>query len=149
MAAPPVVYDGPLRRGTFRERLDRFSPRATVDGESRDRYRRNSGGLETVLAPGQDLLCRFAASDDRKTDFDAIAVDVHGTWVTVDATPPNDAFEACPGDGTLPRFAGYGVAATEPTLPREGRTDFLLEGLDGDAYVEVTSCSSSSGRTSP
>ena len=139
MAGPLVTYDDPLERGTFRERLNRFSLLATVDGEQRRVYLRNSGGLETVLQPGREMLLRPVDDPDRKTDFDAIAVAVDGTWVTVDATLPNAVFEACVADTRLPRFADYDIVRSEPALPDEGRSDFLLDGPDGEAYVEVKS----------
>lgn len=139
MPGPLVTIDDPLERGAFRERLNRFSLLATVDGEDRRVYLRNSGGLETVLRSGRELLLRPVDDPDRKTAFDAVAADVDGTWVTVDATLPNAVFEACVTDDRLPRFAGYDLVRTEPALPDEGRSDVLLEGPAGDAYVEVKS----------
>ena len=139
MAEPLVTYDDPLKSGTLRERRNRFSLVASVDGDERPVYLRNSGGLETVLRPGREVLLRRVDDDDRKTDFDAIAVDVDGTWVTVDSTLSNAVFEACLAGERLRRFAGYDLRRTEPPLPEEGRSDFLLDGPDGDAYVEVKS----------
>ncbi|QLD88177.1 DNA/RNA nuclease SfsA [Natronomonas salina] len=139
MPEPLVTYDEPLESGTFRERRNRFSLAASVDGENRPVYLRNSGGLETVLRPGREMLLRRVDDADRKTDFDAIAVDVDGTWVTLDSTLPNAVFEACVAGGRLPQFDGYDVVRAEPALPDAGRSDFLLDGPDGDAYVEVKS----------
>lgn len=139
MPEPLVTYDDHLESGTFRERRNRFSLVASVDGEDRPVYLRNSGGLETVLRPGRELLLRRVDDDDRKTDFDAIAVAVDGTWVTVDSTLPNAVFEACVADDRLRRFADYDLLRAEPALPEEGRSDFLLDGPDGDVYVEVKS----------
>lgn len=60
---------------------------------------------------------------DRANRF---TVRVDETWVTVDATLPNSIFEACLDRGLIPQFAGYSIAAREPPLPDEGRTDFRL-----------------------
>lgn len=139
MAGPLVTYDDPLEQGAFRERQNRFSLLATVDGEERRVYLRNSGGLETVLQTGREMLLRRVDDPDRKTGFDAVAVDVDGIWVTVDATLPNAVFEACVAGDRLPRFADYDLVRSEPPLPDEGRSDFLLDGPDGEAYVEAKS----------
>lgn len=135
-----VRYEAELCEGTYLERPNRFTVLVDLDGREQRVYLRNTGGLETTLEPGRTVLCRPAASDDRVTDYDAIAVDVAGTWVTVDATLPNELFERCVTRSLLPRFDSYRLEAREPPLPGEGRTDVLLETPTGtDAYVEVKS----------
>lgn len=148
-----VTYDE-LVRGTLLDRPNRFTVRVEFDGTDVDLngtdletdgaaepvYLRNSGGMETALSEGRDVLCRPASNPDRKTDYDAIASRVGDVWVTVDAALPNRIFEACIADGRLPRFEGYRIEASEPPLPDEGRTDFELRRPTGEeAYVEVKS----------
>lgn len=141
MSEPLATYDE-LVQGTLLDRPNRFTVRIEFDETSEPVpvYLRNSGGLETTLAEGRDVLCRPVSNPDRKTDHDAIAIRVGDVWVTVDATLPNQIFEACVGDGRLPRFEGYRVENSEPPLPDEGRTDFELRTPNGEtAYVEVKS----------
>lgn len=137
---PIFSYEGDLRHGTFVARPNRFTLVVRF-GEGEERvYLQNSGGLETVLETGRTVLCRPAANDDRKTDFDAIAVDVDGTWVTVDASLPNTVFDRGVRRGLIPRFAGYRVLDREPALPGGGRADLrLATPTDGTALVEVKS----------
>ena len=133
-------YDGSLCRGTFVGRPNRFTIVVRFDDREEPVYLRNSGGLGTVLGRGRTVLCRRANGADRKTDFDAIAVDVEGTWVTVDATLPNTVFERCVGRGLLDRFSGFRVTESEPSLPDGGRADFILSAPDGrPVTVEVKS----------
>lgn len=146
MTEPLYRYDGPLVRGRFRERPNRFTLVVDLEGDGygggpEERvYLRNSGGLGTVLEAGRTVLCRPVESDDRKTNYDAVAVDVDGTWVTVDATLPNRAVEALLGRDGIGRFAGYELVRSEPPLPDGGRSDFLLGSPAGDeAYLEVKS----------
>lgn len=134
------TYAGPFTRGTFVARPNRFTVTVRIDDQERSVYLRNSGGLGTVLAPGRTVLCRPVDDPERKTDFDAIAVDVNGTWVTVDATLPNTVFASCVQQGLIDRFRGYRVRETEPTLPDGGRADFCLSSADHESIlVEVKS----------
>ncbi|WP_049926988.1 DNA/RNA nuclease SfsA [Halopiger goleimassiliensis] len=133
-------YEATLQRGTVLERSNRFTLLVDVDGQQRRAYLRNTGGLETTLEAGRTVLCRPADDEDRKTDFDAIAISADGTWVTVDATLPNEIFDRCVADGLVPQFEGYRLESREPSLPEGGRTDFRLRSPSGaDAYVEVKS----------
>lgn len=139
MTDPLYRYDDPLVRGRFLERPNRFTLVVDLDGSDERVYLRNSGGLGTVLEPGRTVLCRPAASNDRKTAYDAVAVAVDGTWVTVDATLPNRIVEAGLARDAFDRFAGYDLRRTEPPLPDGGRSDFLLRSPDDEAYLEVKS----------
>lgn len=76
---PLITYDDELIASTFVDRVNRFTLRVDFDGRTERVYLRNSGGLETVLESGREILCRPAVSPDRKTDYDAIAVRVKGT----------------------------------------------------------------------
>lgn len=133
-------YDGPFSRGTFIDRPNRFTVVVRFEDREEPVYLRNSGGLGTVLARDRTVLCRRANGADRKTDFDAVAVDVEGTWVTVDATLPNTVFERCVGRGLLDQFSGYRIMKSEPSLPDGGRADFTLKAPDGEPVtVEIKS----------
>lgn len=138
---PLFTYEADLLTGTYVDRPNRFTLRIAFDDRTERVYLRNSGGLETVLETGRRVLCRPVSNPDRATDYDAIAVRVDDRWVTVDATLPNTVFDACIGRELLRRFDGYRIAAREPALPEEGRTDFhLATPGGGDAYVEIKSC---------
>lgn len=103
-------------------------------------YLRNSGSLSTVFDPGRTVYWRPATAPGRKTDFDAITVDVNVTVVTVDSVLPNNIVHACVVDGLRPQLREYRIETPKPTLPDGGRADFLVTPSDGTrGYIEVTS----------
>jgi len=151
---PLLTHEGRLLEGTVVDRPNRFVVRVRfddgagedggdADGSAADparAYLADPGAL-AVLRPGRTVLCSPVDDPDRATDYDAIAVDADGTYVSLRAVLANDLFERALARDALPAFAGYAVERREPPLPDHGRTDFRLETPDGDpAYVEVKSC---------
>lgn len=151
---PLLTHEGELLAGTVVDRPNRFVVRVRFDGQpagsgavgpddEHDAERAFLGdpGALAVLQPGRTVLCSPADDPDRKTDFDAIAVDAGDVYVSLRAALANDLFQRALERGALRPFEGYAVERREPPLPEHGRTDFLLESPTGErAYAEVKSC---------
>lgn len=138
---PLLTIDDPLITGTVVDRPNRFVVRVRFDDSPQRVFLGDPGALEDILEPDREILCSPIDDPDRATDYDAIAVRVDETYVSVRAALANDLFERALARDALPTFAGYDIAEREPQLPDHGRTDFLLTTPDDkSAYVEVKSC---------
>lgn len=111
------------------------------DGDPERVFLGDPGELSGVVEPGTGVLCSPVDDESRATDYDAVAADLDGTYVSLRAALANDLFAAAL-ERDLLDVPGYATAVREPELPDHGRTDFRLDGPDGRprAYVEVKSC---------
>lgn len=138
---PLLTIDDPLITGMVVDRPNRFVVRVRFDDSPERVFLGDPGALEDILEPGREILCSPVDDPDRATDYDAIAVRVDETYVSVRAALANDLFERALTRDALPAFLGYDLVEREPQLPDHGRTDFLLVTPDEEsAYVEVKSC---------
>ncbi|MFB6353492.1 MAG: DNA/RNA nuclease SfsA [Halobacteriales archaeon] len=141
---PLLTHEGELRAGTVVDRPNRFVVRVRFDGDADAALERaflGDPGALAALQPGRTVLCSPADDPERKTDYDAIAVDADGVLVSLRAALANDLVERALERDALPAFDGYAVDRREPPLPDHGRADFRLETPAGaTAYVEVKSC---------
>ncbi len=138
---PLLTIDDSLITGIVVDRPNRFVVRVRFDDTPERVFLGDPGALEHILEPGREILCSPVDDPDRATDYDAIAVRVDETYVSVRAALANVLFERALARGALPVFAGYALVEREPQLPDHGRTDFLLATPDEEsAYVEVKSC---------
>lgn len=137
---PLLCHDGDLVAGTVVDRPNRFVVRVRFDATPERVFLGDPGAL-AVLQPGREVLCSPVDDPERATDYDAIAVDADGVYVSLRAALANDHFAAAVGRGLLPAFEGTTIREREPPLPDHGRADFLVDGLaPKPAYVEVKSC---------
>ena len=135
------TVDGDLLRGRIVDRPNRFVVRVRFESDPERVYLGDPGALRSILEPGREILCLPVDDPDRSTHYDAVAVLVGDTYVSVRAALANDLFEGALVAKELAAFEGYAIEHREPALPDHGRTDFLLETPEGDlAYVEVKSC---------
>lgn len=138
---PLLTIDESLITGTVVDRPNRFVVRVRFDDAPERVFLGDPGALEHILEPGREILCSPVDDPDRATDYDAIAVRVDETYVSVRTALANDLFERVLARDALPAFAGYTLREREPQLPNHGRTDFLLATPgDESVYVEVKSC---------
>ncbi|RDI72671.1 DNA/RNA nuclease SfsA [Halopelagius longus] len=138
---PLLTFDEDLLTGTVVDRPNRFVVRVRFDDAPERAFLGDPGALEGTVEPGREILCSPADDPDRATDYDAIAVDVEGVYVSVRTALANDLFERALSRDAIPAFDGYATRKREPSLPDHGRTDFLLDSPDEEtAYVEVKSC---------
>lgn len=138
---PLLTVDDELVTGRIVDRPNRFVVRVRFDDDPERVFLGDPGALEGTLESGREILCSPVDDPERATDYDAIAVDVDGTFVSVRTALANDLFERALAAGTVPAFEGYELREREPQLPEHGRTDFLLRnGPESSVYVEVKSC---------
>ncbi|GAB3672724.1 DNA/RNA nuclease SfsA [Halopiger thermotolerans] len=136
-----LTFDGELVAGRVVDRPNRFVVRVRFDDDPERAFLGDPGALEGILEPGREILCSPVDDPDRSTDYDAIAIDVDGTYVSLRAALANDLFEAILATDAIPAFGKYELREREPQLPDHGRADFLLhDRSDSPAYVEVKSC---------
>ncbi|RKD88908.1 DNA/RNA nuclease SfsA [Halopiger aswanensis] len=135
------TFDDELTAGQIVDRPNRFVVRVRFDEDPERVFLGDPGALEGILESGRKILCSPVDDPDRSTDYDAIAIDVDGTYVSVRTAFANDLFEELLAADALPAFEGYELRKREPQLPDHGRADFLLhDRFDSPAYVEVKSC---------
>lgn len=123
----------------FISRDNRFAATVEVDGRRERVHVPNSGRMRELLLPGAWVLLHPASKAGRRTAFDLVAVDASGTLVSVDSRVPNAVVAEALAARSLPGINGYDRVRPESTRGRS-RFDFLLEGRDHDALVEVKGC---------
>lgn len=142
MSRPVLTHEGELVRGTVVDRPNRFVLTVRFDSSPERVFLGDPGAL-AVLDEGSTVLCEPVDDPDRKTGYDAVAVEVEDVYVSLKAALANDLFQELVETDRLPAFERYRVTKREPQLPDHGRADFLLddtESASGDVYVEVKSC---------
>lgn len=138
---PLLTIDDPLVTGQVVDRPNRFVVRVRFDDDPERVFLGDPGALEDTLEPGRELLCRPVDDPERTTGYDAIAVDVDGTYVSVRASLANALFERALAADALAAFEGYDLLQREPPYPDHGRADFRLGDPAGTPVtVEVKSC---------
>lgn len=138
---PLWTHDVELVAGTVVDRPNRFVLTVEFPSGTEQVFLGDPGAL-AVVEPGRTVLCSPVEDPDRKTDYDAIAVEADGCYVSLRAALANDLFAAVLERDVLREFEPYDEVRREPPLPDHGRTDFRLdgEGFPAPAYVEVKSC---------
>lgn len=136
-----LEHDGELCRGEVVDRPNRFVLKIRFDAETARVFLGDPGALE-FLSPGDPVLCSPATDPERKTEYDAIAVDTGDCYISLRSTLANTIFERAIEDQLISRFAGYSIVEREPVFPTHGRGDFRLDHPTGsqDVFVEVKSC---------
>lgn len=131
----------PFVTGHIVDRPNRFVVRVRFDGDVARAHLADPGALEGIVEPCHEILCRRAPAPNRTTDYDALAVKVDDTYVSLRASLANELFARAIEASALPAFEEYRIDRREPALPDHGRTDFLLMKQRGkQCYVEVKSC---------
>ena len=82
----------PVKKGTFSQRPNRFIAYVEVDGEMQVCHVKNTGRCRELLVPGCTVYVEEAASAERKTKFDLIAVEKNGRLINMDSQAPNKVF---------------------------------------------------------
>lgn len=142
MPDPLFVHEDSLVSGHVVERPNRFVLRVKFDEEEPERVFLGDPGALEVVSPGVTVLCSPVQDEDRKTSYDAIAVEVGDIYVSLRAALANDLFGEAIRRNAIPGLSGYTITSREPQLPEHGRSDFLLTppSKQEDVYVEVKSC---------
>ncbi len=135
-----TLKESDFTKGSVVSRLNRFTLLVDFGSKEEKVYLANPGALTTVLSRGREILCQYAAGPDRKTDYDAFAIEVGDFYVTVKSTFANDIFSKILERDMLRTYRSFSSFSSEPSFPDGGRADFLLQGDGRRAYVEVKSC---------
>lgn len=123
-----------MREATFISRPNRFVAMVALDGQEVVCHVKNTGRCKELLVPGTTVYIQKAASPDRKTAYDLIAVRKGERLINMDAAAPNQVFG---------EWARAGHLLPSPTLvkaeARRGasRLDFYIENATRKAWVEV------------
>ncbi len=123
-----------MHRATFLSRPNRFIANVELEGQPVVCHVKNTGRCRELLVPGAEVWIQHAASDQRKTAYDLIAVRKGDRLINMDAAAPNAVLgEWLRQGGLLPR----------PTLVRPeakrgaSRLDFYVESAQRRAWIEV------------
>lgn len=123
-----------IRPATFLERPNRFVALVELDGQTVVCHVKNTGRCRELLIPGARVYVQEAASPQRKTAYDLIAVEKGDRLINMDAAAPNQVFG---------EWARAGHLLPSPTLIKPeakrgaSRLDFYLEAENRRAWVEV------------
>ena len=134
-----MIRHGPLYKGKFIDRPNRFVVHADLDGETITCHMPNPGRLWELLFPGVVLWIRRAANPGRKTLYDVVGVERDNTPVLMDTQYNNDVAEALIREKRIPGWEDWQILRREVTI--EGsRFDLLLHKDEELFFIEVKSC---------
>ena len=128
-----------VRIGKFIERPNRFLAHVEIDDQVEEVYVPNPGRMYELMIPGKQVFIRDNPAPHRKTSFDMIGVQHEGVLISLDSNLPNRFMRNLLETKQLPYFTGYSKVFPEPRA-YGGRFDFLLEGENYRAFIEVKSC---------
>lgn len=135
-----MKIEGPLLRGRFRSRPNRFLTIVEVDGQVVESHLPDPGRLKELLVPEAEVLLRpVVTATKRKTAYSTVMVRRGDYWVSVDTLLPNRFVHQALQEHMLPMFRDYTVVKPEVRLGRH-RFDFLLkDAKQAPFYLEVKS----------
>lgn len=134
-----MEFLGPLVRGIFLRRLNRFAVLVEIGGVPRTCHLPNPGRLEELLVPGAKVFLLEKIGGGRRTGYDLAAVSHRGGLVSVDSRLPNRLVGEALAEGRLPPFCHCRVVREEVPYGRS-RFDFLLQCGEKPCLLEVKSC---------
>lgn len=120
--------------GKFLDRPNRFVAHVEVGGAVEVCHVKNTGRCRELLVPGAAVYLERAASPQRKTKFDMVAVRKGELLINMDAQAPNRVFREFAEQERL--WKGLTGLRGEYTWG-DSRFDFLLEDPQGLRFVEV------------
>lgn len=132
-------FEGSLLPATFRARPNRFLGVVEVDGKRTPCYIPNPGRMGELLYPGARTYLLERRSENRKTLYDLVLVDLDGTLVSIDSRVPNRVVADAIESDRIPEFIGLHIEKREYSSG-DSRLDFLLRGGRGQLLLEVKSC---------
>jgi len=135
-----MKIEGPLLRGRFRSRPNRFLTLVDLSGKTVESHLPDPGRLKELLLPGTEVLLRpVLGNTKRKTAYSTVMVRHGNYWVSVDTLLPNRFVDQALREKILPMFQDYTVERPEVRSGHH-RFDFLLREAQGNPfYLEVKS----------
>lgn len=138
----PSWSDDQLHRASVVRRLNRFALQVRMENELASVYLPNSGRLEQLIFPGNEIIVAHRSSAGRKTDFDAVMASVPGreAWACIDSRLPARIIGNALKREVFPEFAGLTRVRPEVTAG-SSRLDYRLSSGDGGrtCWLEVKS----------
>ena len=121
-------------RGIFVSRPNRFIAEVRVDGEIKICHVKNTGRCRELLLPGARVILEHSAAENRKTEYDLIAVYKGDMLINIDSQAPNKVFgEWVSSGGFIPNAdlikpeCRYG----------DSRFDFYIEAAGRRVFTEI------------
>ncbi|MDW8360093.1 MAG: DNA/RNA nuclease SfsA [Candidatus Caldarchaeum sp.] len=132
-----VLFDIPVEKAVFLERLSRFSVKVRRDDASLTLHLTNTGRLQDLLRPDVDIVYQPLRTE--KCDGRILGVAVPGGVAILDTRLQSSAFEAAYRRGLIPWLEGLELKGKEVLVERS-RVDYLFKD-PGDrlVYVELKS----------
>ena len=135
-----MKIEGPLIKGRFHSRPNRFLTVVEINGELVHSHLPDPGRLKELLLPGAELYLRPVSEEiPRKTRFTTVMVCHKGQFISLVSTLPNRFVKESLKKNKLPMFKNYKLLKPEITVGKH-RFDFLLESPKGKLfYLEIKS----------
>lgn len=135
-----AIPSGKLVKATFIGRINRFLVECSLHGSVIKAFLPNPGRLWELLFPGAPvLLSDDGHTENRRTDYTLVGINVNGTTVMLHTHMANHAVRWLIEQGRIPSLKDYSVIRQEYTVGGS-RFDFLLQGKDEKMLLEVKSC---------
>jgi len=131
---------GPLYKGYFLERPNRFLTIVKLDGKTVSSHLPDPGRLQELLIPGAEVYLRKAPpGSGRKTPYTTVMVKKEGVLVSLVSALPNQFVQECLEQGRFLFLKNYRIIHREVPF-KHHRFDFLLQDEKGHPfYLEVKS----------
>jgi sugar fermentation stimulation protein A len=135
-----VKIEGPLIKGRFHSRPNRFLTVVEINGELVQSHLPDPGRLKELLLPDAELYLRPVSDEiPRKTRFTTVMVRHKRQFISLVSTLPNQFVKESLKKDDLPMFRNYNFVRSEVTVGKH-RFDFLLESPKGKPfYLEIKS----------
>lgn len=123
-----------IKEGRFLDRPNRFIANIEIDGKIEKCHVKNTGRCKELFQPGVQVYLEDCEGKERKTRYDVIAVEKHGTIINVDSQIPNKVVAQWLKEGNL--FSEKAEIKTEKTYGNS-RFDIYVEDGNRKAFIEV------------
>ena len=121
-----MKIEGPLIKGRFHSRPNRFLTVVEIDGELVQSHLPDPGRLKELLLPDAELYLRPVSDEiPRKTRFTTVMVRHNGQFISLVSTLPNRFVKESLIKNNLPMFRNYNLVRSEVAVGKN-RFDFLL-----------------------
>ena len=125
------MHYGKMVEGRFLSRPNRFIAHIEIDGKAEVCHVKNTGRCRELLPPGAKVWCLDAASRNRKTRYDLIAVQKGDRLINMDSQAPNAAAKEWLLAGGLGKIENlkpeskHGESRFDFSFTKDGRQCFL------------------------
>ena len=130
---------GPLIKGRFHSRPNRFITIVDIDGKLVESHLPDPGRLKELLIFGSELYLRPENKKTRKTRYTTVLIKYKNKYISLVSTLPNKFIKDSLLKNNLPIFKNYKIIKQEVKIGRH-RFDFLLEdSMKMPFYLEIKS----------